>query len=166
VVLTSTQTAPAPVPTEKFAGLLVEQAVLAVTAVVPPVVTLAKVIVAGGTPGLEGRLGVTPVPTGVLPVPVPVRPTVCVLPATPLLLSVKVRVPVSEPVAVGEKVTLIVQEPPDATGLLVEQVVPGEATAKELALAPVMAMLLRVRGAVPVALLKVTAWPALVVPMD
>jgi hypothetical protein len=34
-----------------------------------------------------------------------------VLPATLLLLSVMVSVPVSGPVAVGEKVTLIVQEP-------------------------------------------------------
>jgi hypothetical protein len=48
-------------------------------------------------------------------VPVPVKLTVCVLPATPLLLSVMVRVPVSGPVAVGEKVTLIVQEPLAAT---------------------------------------------------
>jgi hypothetical protein len=38
-----------------------------------------------------------------------------VLPATPLLLSVMVSVPVSGPVAVGEKVTLIVQEPLAAT---------------------------------------------------
>jgi hypothetical protein len=38
-----------------------------------------------------------------------------VLPATPLLLSVMVSVPVSGPLAVGEKVTLIVQEPLAAT---------------------------------------------------
>ena len=44
-----------------------------------------------------------------VPVPVPLRLTVCVLPATPLLLSVMVSVPVSGPVAVGVKVTLIVQ---------------------------------------------------------
>jgi hypothetical protein len=49
------------------------------------------------------------------PVPVPVKLSVCVLPATPLLLSVMVSVPVSEPAAVGEKVTLIVQEPLAAT---------------------------------------------------
>jgi hypothetical protein len=38
-----------------------------------------------------------------------------VVPATPLLLSVMVRVPVSGPAVVGEKVTLIVQEPLGAT---------------------------------------------------
>ena len=38
-------------------------------------------------------------------VPVPLKVTVCVLPATPLLLSVMVSTPVSGPVAVGEKVT-------------------------------------------------------------
>src|SRR5208337_248779 len=47
--------------------------------------------------------------------PVPLSATLCVLPATPLLLSVMVSVPVSVPVAVGEKVTLIVQEPLAAT---------------------------------------------------
>ena len=47
--------------------------------------------------------------------PVPLSATLCVLPATPLLLSVMVSVPVSAPTAVGVKVTLIVQEPPDAT---------------------------------------------------
>jgi hypothetical protein len=97
-------------------------------------------------------------------VPVPVKPTVCVLPATPLLLSVMVSVPLSAPVAVGEKVTLIVQEPPAATGLLVEQVVPVEATAKALAFVPVIAMLLMVSAAVPVVLLRVTACDPLVVP--
>jgi hypothetical protein len=48
-------------------------------------------------------------------VPVPPKLTVCVLPATPLLLSVMVSVPLSVPVVVGVKVTLIVQEPPAAT---------------------------------------------------
>ena len=48
-------------------------------------------------------------------VPVPVRLTVCVLPATPLLLSVMVSVLVIGPLHVGEKVTLIVQEPLAAT---------------------------------------------------
>jgi hypothetical protein len=38
-----------------------------------------------------------------------------VLPAAPLLLSVIVSVPAGAPVAVGEKVTLIVQEPLAAT---------------------------------------------------
>jgi hypothetical protein len=44
------------------------------------------------------------------PMPVPLSETVCMLPANPLLLSAMVRVPVRVPVAVGEKVTLIVQE--------------------------------------------------------
>jgi hypothetical protein len=57
---------------------------------------------------LEGESALS-VGTGLTPVPV--RLTVCVLPATPLLLSVMVRVPESWPVAVGERVTLIVQEP-------------------------------------------------------
>ena len=55
----------------------------------------AKVSVAGETPA-----------TG--PVPNPVRLTVCVLPGSPLLLSVMVSVPVRVPVAVGLKVTLMV----------------------------------------------------------
>ena len=42
---------------------------------------------------------------------VPLSATLCVVPATPLLLSVMVRAPVSGPAVVGEKVTLIVQEP-------------------------------------------------------
>ena len=42
----------------------------------------------------------------------PESATICVLPAATLLLSVMVRVPVSAPVAVGVKVTLIVQGPP------------------------------------------------------
>lgn len=45
----------------------------------------------------------------VAPSPVPVRATVCVLFATPLLLSVTVRVPVRLPGADGVKVTVIVQ---------------------------------------------------------
>ena len=76
------------------------------------------------------------------------------LPATPLLLSVMVRVPVSAPVAVGEKVTLIVQEPLAAT--LPAQVLVWP----KLALA---AMLVMVSAAVPV-LLRVTGCDALVVP--
>ena len=46
--------------------------------------------------------------------PVPVRLTVWVVPPT-ALLSVMVRVPVTEPVAVGVNVTLMVQEAPAAT---------------------------------------------------
>ena len=47
--------------------------------------------------------------------PVPARLTVCVLPATPSLLSVMVSMPLRFPPAVGVKVTLIVQLPPAAT---------------------------------------------------
>ena len=47
--------------------------------------------------------------------PVPLRLTVCVLPATSLLLSVMVIEPERVPVAVGVNVTLIVQLPPAAT---------------------------------------------------
>ena len=42
-------------------------------------------------------------------IPVPVRATVCVLPFTPLLLSIIVSVPVRLPPTVGVKFTLIVQ---------------------------------------------------------
>jgi hypothetical protein len=45
------------------------------------------------------------------PVPIPLKITVCVLPAIALLLSVMVNMPVMVPAVVGEKVTLIVQEP-------------------------------------------------------
>jgi hypothetical protein len=48
-------------------------------------------------------------------VPVPLKVTVCVLPAAPLLLSVMVSEPERAPAAVGVKVTLIVQLPPAAT---------------------------------------------------
>jgi hypothetical protein len=44
--------------------------------------------------------------------PVPLRATVCVLPATPLLLSVIVKVPVRVPNTVGVKLTLIQQVEP------------------------------------------------------
>jgi hypothetical protein len=79
-------------------------------------------------------------------VPVPLKLTVCVLPATPLLLSVMVSVPVSGPVAVGEKVTLIVQEPLAAT------LFPQLLVWPKLALVVTLVM---VSAAVPV-LLKVT----------
>jgi hypothetical protein len=69
-----------------------------------------------------------------------------VLPATPLLLSVMVSVPVSGPVAVGEKVTLIVQEPLAAT------LPPQVLVWPKLAL---VAMLVMVSTALPV-LLRVT----------
>ncbi len=42
------------------------------------------------------------------------RLTVWVLPVTPLLLSVMVRVPEQRPLVVGAKVTLMLQEPPAA----------------------------------------------------
>jgi len=48
----------------------------------------------------------------VVAVPVPVRVTVCILPATPLLLSLMVRVPYRAPPVVGVKVTLSVQLSP------------------------------------------------------
>ena len=87
-------------------------------------------------------------------VPVPLRLTVCVLPATPLLLSVMVNVPVSGPVAMGEKVTLIVQEPPAATLLPQLLVSPKSALA---------AMLVIMSAALPV-LLRVAGFDPLVVP--
>ena len=86
--------------------------------------------------------------------PVPLSATVCMLPATPLLLSVMVSVPVSVPVAVGEKVTLIVQEPLAAT------LPPQLLVSPKLAL---VAMLVMVSAALPV-LLRVTGCDALVVP--
>ena len=67
-------------------------------------------------------------------VPVPCKLTFCVLPATPPLLSVTVRVPVSGPLAVGEKVTLIVQEPLAAT------LPPQLLVSPKLALAAMLAM--------------------------
>jgi hypothetical protein len=162
VVLTSTQTAPAPVPTEKFAGALVEQAVLAATVVFPGVVTLEKVTVVGGAPGLGGTLAVTFVPAGVLAIPVPVRPIVCVLPATPLLLSVIVTKPVRVPTAVGVKATSIVQVSPGSSGppepVTREQEVAVESRAKS----PLAVMLVMVSEVVPL-LVKVTLCLALVV---
>jgi hypothetical protein len=91
-------------------------------------------------------------------VAVPESETVCVLPATPLLLSVMVRAPVSMPagaVSEGEKVTLIVQEPPART------LPPQLSDSPKLALMPMLAM---VSAAVPVVLLSVTGCDALVVP--
>jgi hypothetical protein len=88
---------------------------------------------------------------------VPLKVTVCMLPVTPLLLSVMVRVPARGPtvaVSAGEKTTLIVQEPPAAT-LPVQVLV-----SPKLALAPMLAM---VSAAAPV-LLRVTGSTPLVVP--
>ncbi len=85
-------------------------------------------------------------------VPVPLRPTVCGLPAAlSLMLSVAFRVPV----AVGVKVALIEQLPPAATDvpqLLVWAKSPG--------LAPVREMPLMLSEALPV-LLRVTVWAEL-----
>jgi hypothetical protein len=79
-----------------------------------------------------------------------------VLPATPLLLSVMVRLPVSGPVAVGEKVTLIVQEPLAAT------------LPSQLSVSPKLALtatLVMVSAPLPV-LLSATGCEALVVPVS
>jgi hypothetical protein len=82
--------------------------------------------------------------TAMLASPVPVKLTVCGL---PLALSVMVSVPLSgEPVVVGAKVTLIVQEPPAPT------LPPQLAVTLKLAL---VAMLAMVSAALPV-LLRVT----------
>jgi hypothetical protein len=114
----------------------------------PPVPVLVRVTVWAGLvvpTGSEGKVGAADRLTAGA-VPVPVRLTDCVLPATPLLLSVIVSVPVRVPTAVGVKVTLIVQLPPAATGA--EQV---SVSAKS----PLGTMLVMVKGPVPV-LLSVT----------
>ena len=82
----------------------------------------------------------------------PLRLTVCVLPAVPLLLSVTVRVPVSAPPVVGAKVTLIVQDEPAPT------VAPQVLDTPKLGVAE---MLATASGALPV-LLSVTGCDALV----
>lgn len=79
------------------------------------------------------------------PLPVPVKLTDCWLPATPLLLSVMVRVAVRVPVALGVKVTLMVQLPAPANEL--PQVV---VSPKSPGLPPVKAMLLMISDAFPV----------------
>lgn len=83
----------------------------------------------------------------------PLRFTVCVLPAVPPLLSVTVSVPVRGPVAVGAKLTLMVQE------LLTARLVPQVLVWAKLVLA---VMLLMVSAALPV-LFNVTVCAALVV---
>jgi hypothetical protein len=87
-------------------------------------------------------------------IPVPLKFTICVLPVTPLLLSVMVSMPVSVPVAVGEKVTLIVQEPLAAT------------LPPQLLVWPKfeLAAMLAIASAAPPMLLRVTGCGALVVP--
>jgi hypothetical protein len=104
------------------------------------------------------KLGVDKLTAGA--VPVPLKFTVCVLPNTPLLLSVMVSVPVSVPAAMGEKVTLIVQV------LLGVTVAPEQVSAllaKLLAFVPPMVTVEMVRLPVPL-LVTVSAWAALVVP--
>jgi hypothetical protein len=125
---------------------------------VPLLVTVTDCVVVVSTPWLPkfraklekripGRSGAA--------VPVPDRITVWVLPAVPLLLSVIVREPRRLPVAVGEKVTLIVQEPLDAT-------LPAQ-----LSLSPKLALgtMLVTVSALPPVLLRITGCDALVVPI-
>ena len=94
--------------------------------------------------------------TGPVLVPVPVRLTDCGL---PLALSAMVIAPLRVPVAVGVKVTMIVQLPPAATEL--PQVL---FWAKSPPFVPVTAIELIVNCAPPM-LVKVTAWGLLVVPV-
>ena len=86
--------------------------------------------------------------------PVPDKLTVCTLPATPLLLSIIVIAPLLVPVAVGVKVTLIVQEPPTAIAALKQLLVSLKGGA--------MPMPVIVSAAFPV-LLNVTDCDALVI---
>jgi hypothetical protein len=90
-----------------------------------------------------------------VPVPVPVRLTVCgLLAALSLIESVAVRLPVAE----GVKVTLTVHAPLGVT-VAPEQVSP--LLAKSLAFVPLIVTVEMVRLAVPV-LVTVSAWAALV----
>ena len=89
--------------------------------------------------------------------PEPVRATVC---GEPLALSVTVRVAVCRPVAVGVKVTEMLQlspAPSDAPQPLV--------VANSAAFVPVRLMVLMLSGAVP-PLVRVTVWLALAVLMS
>jgi hypothetical protein len=92
------------------------------------------------------------------PPPAPVRLTDCWLPATSLLLSVMLNEAVRLPIAVGVNLTLMVQllvAPSELPHVVVYPKSPG--------LAPVNAMLLMDRAALPV-LLSVKVWAVLVVP--
>jgi hypothetical protein len=74
----------------------------------------------------------------------PVRPTVCVEPGTPLLSSVNVSVAVRVPAADGVNVTLQVQDPfVGATVAPLVQVVPPPAMVKSPAFVPVIATVAR-----------------------
>jgi hypothetical protein len=92
------------------------------------------------------------------PPPVPVRLTLCTLPATLLLLSVMVKVAVRVPGSVGEKVTLMVQLPPAATELPQLLFWP-----KSPGLLPPNAKPATLKASFPV-LVRVTVWAGLVVP--
>jgi hypothetical protein len=122
-----------------------------------PVLLRVTVWVALGVPTLllKGLVVVTPA-TG--PLPVPVRLTLCVLPATLLLLSVMIKEAERLPSAAGVNVMLKVQFPPAASELPQVLVWP-----KSPGLAPVNPTLVMDRGAFPV-LLRVTVWVALGVP--
>ena len=87
--------------------------------------------------------------------PVPVRLTVCGLPAA---LSLTLSVALLVPLTVGENVTLMVQLAPWATEL--PQLV---VSAKSLLFDPVMAMLVMLKEDEPL-LVSVTGWDGLVVP--
>lgn len=91
------------------------------------------------------------------PVPVPVRVTVCGLPAA---LSAMVNVAVRLPAAAGVNVTLIVQVPPPASEL--PQVLVWE---KSPPLVPVTVMLVKLKVALPL-LVTVTVWAAAGVPTN
>ena len=103
--------------------------------------------------GSDGKVGAADkLTTGPFAVPVPLKLTVCVLPAVPPALSVMVTAPVRAPVAVGLKVTLIVQFAPAAR----LEVLAGQLLVCEKSLEPALtAMLAIVRAAVPV-LVRVT----------
>ena len=88
--------------------------------------------------------------------PVPLRLTVCIVPAVPPLSSVKVSVPIDEPTEPGAKATSSEQFPPAAIGdALTQFVVVVKLADAETALT--------CKSAVPV-LLSVTVCVALVVP--
>lgn len=87
-------------------------------------------------------------------VPVPVRLTVCVLPATPSLLSVMVSVSALVPVVVGLNVTLMVHE------LLAARLPPQVFVWVK---SPLAVMLVMLSAALPV-LLRITGCDPLVVP--
>ena len=86
-------------------------------------------------------------------VPVPLKPTTCVGPANPLLLTTMVSVPLIVPGAAGPKVTVIVQLAPAFTPA------PQLSVSAKLEVVEMATVI----GTLPV-LLRVTGCPALVVP--